>query len=191
MLLCSSVFSASLFLYLHMIQHYHCFICLFRLPHIYQFLFTVPCLLLIPSLQFQFPSSWSISSSSYFSKSLSLVNFLRFIFSENVLILLSKKKSRSSSHQYCLGVLILLVATGDSPSWRLISLQVQYFYCLFLSTCSADMVFFCGLLCAVYYKKYFCFHRGSRSFNDSAPKFVLIFQSVIPITCSEVNVDPS
>ena len=53
--------------------------------------------------------------------------------------------------------LCFLVATGDSPSWRLISLQVQYFYCLFLSTCSADIVFFCGLLCAVYYKNIFAF----------------------------------
>ena len=99
MLLCSSVFSASLFLYLHMLQHYHCFICLFILPHIYQFLFTVPCLLLIPSLQFQFPSSWSISSSSYFSKSLLLLNFLRFIFFWKCpYSTLKKKKKRVEVH---------------------------------------------------------------------------------------------
>lgn len=116
MLLCSSVFSASLFLYLHMLQHYHCFICLFILPHIYQFLFTVPCLLLIPSLQFQFPSSWSISSSSYFSKSLLLLNFLRFIFfwKRPYSTLKKKKKSRSSSHQYFLGYLF-------SSLWQLVT----------------------------------------------------------------------
>lgn len=69
-----------------------------------------------------------------------------------------KKKSRSPSHQYFFGVLILLlVATGDSPSWHVISLQVQSFYCLFLGTSWADIVFFCGILCAQYCKNVFAF----------------------------------
>lgn len=98
-------------------------------PHVYQFLLTALCLLFTPFLWFQFPSSWSISFSSYFSKSLLLLNFLRFVFSECPHFIL--KKSNSSSLEYFMGVLVLLVATDTS--FMLYHFSASTIFLLFVS----------------------------------------------------------
>lgn len=146
MFLCSSVFGASLFSYLHSIQHYYCFIYLTPIyisPHLSVFIHC-SCLLFTPSSWFRLPSSWSISFNNYFSDSLLLPNFLSFFLKMS---LLHSQEKTSSSHQYFLGILILFfVPPGDSPSWCIISFASMIFL-LFIS----EPIF----------SRYYLFPRGS------------------------------